>query len=231
MPKAFTPRRGGAPKGRRPPPVPADLPRDVVEEIQRVTRPTEVRDALSRLSRATELLERGDTGAASAEAVKAKKLAPRSAAVREVLGLSLYGQERWQEALTELKAYRRMSERADQNHIIADCFRALGRPAEAVPLVEEELRAKVPNEAKAEAVIVAASALADQGRYAEALAFLGRAKTKANVAEPYTLRLWYVRGDILAKAGRDDEAAAEFRKVMRHDSTAFDTAERLAALG
>jgi tetratricopeptide (TPR) repeat protein len=211
--------------------VPADLPRDVVEEIQRVTRPTEVRDALSRLSRATELLERGDTGAASAEAVKAKTLAPRSAAVREVLGLSLYGQERWQEALTELKAYRRMSERADQNHIIADCFRALGRPAEAVPLVEEELRAKVPNEAKAEAVIVAASALADQGRYAEALAFLGRAKTKANVAEPYTLRLWYVRGDILAKAGRDDEAAAEFRKVMRHDEAAFDTAERLAELG
>ena len=115
MPKAFTPRRGGAPKGRRPAPV-ADLPRDVVEEIQRVTRPTEVRDALSRLSRATELLERGDTGAASAEAAKAKQLAPRSAAVREVLGLSLYGQERWQEALTELKAYRRMSERADQNH-------------------------------------------------------------------------------------------------------------------
>jgi tetratricopeptide (TPR) repeat protein len=98
-------------------------------------------------------------------------------------------------------------------------------------LVEEELRAKVPNEAKAEAVIVAASALADQGRFAEALAFLGRAKTRADVAEPYTLRLWYVRGDILAKAGRGDEAAEEFRKVMRHDATAFDAAERLAALG
>ena len=52
MPKALTPRRGGAPKGRRPAPAPADLPRDVVEEIQRVTRPTEVRDAVSRLSRA-----------------------------------------------------------------------------------------------------------------------------------------------------------------------------------
>ena len=51
------------------------------------------------------------------------------------------------------------------------------------------------------------------------------------MAEPYTLRLWYVRGDILAKAGRCDEAAAEFRKVMRHDATAFDVAERLAALG
>ena len=48
---------------------------------------------------------------------------------------------------------------------------------------------------------MAASALADQGRFAEALAFLGRARTRDDVAEPYTLRLWYVRGDILAKRG------------------------------
>ena len=149
-----------------------------------------------------------------------------------MLGLALYGQERWQEALTELKAYRRMTEHADQNHIMADCLRGLGRPAEAIPLVDEELRAKgVPNEAKAEAVIVAASALADQHRFAEALAYLGRARTRDDVAEDYTLRLWYVKGDILARAGRNDEAAAEFRKVMRHDVGAFDAAERLAELG
>ena len=95
---------------------------------------------LSRLARAIELLERGDSGAAVTEAQKAKRLSPRSAAVREVLGLALYGQERWQEALTELKAYRRISGRADQNHVMADCLRALGRPAEAVPLADEELR-------------------------------------------------------------------------------------------
>jgi tetratricopeptide (TPR) repeat protein len=229
MPKAFTPRHGG--KGRQRPTPASDLPRDVMEELQRSTRPTQVRDAVSRLARAVELLERGDSGAAVAEAAKAKQLSPRSAAVREVLGLSFYGQERWQEALTELKAYRRMTGRADQNHVIADCLRAVGKPSEAVPLAEEELKAKVPNDAKAEAVIVAASALADQGRYAEALAFLGRARTKDDVSEPYTLRLWYVRGDILAKAGRRAEAADEFRKVMRHDATAFDAAERLADLG
>jgi tetratricopeptide (TPR) repeat protein len=228
MPKALTPRPGGR---RRPPSSPApNLTRDVTEEIQRVTRPTEVRDALSRLSRAVELLERGDTGGALAEGLKAKHLSPRSASVREVLGLAYYGQERWQEALTEMKAYRRMTDRVDQNHIIADCLRALGRPKEAVPLAEEELRAKVPNEAKAEAVIVAASALADQKRYPEALAFLGRARTREDIAEDYTLRLWYVRGDILARAGRSDEAAGEFRKIVRHDPGAFDAAERLAAL-
>jgi len=229
MPKALTPRPGGHKRGRSAPR--SDLPREVVDEVQRVTKPTQVGDALSRLGRAAELLERGDTGAAAAEAHKAKGLAPRSASVREVLGLALYGQQRWREALTELKAYRRLSGRADQNHVIADCLRALGKPHEAVPLAEEELRGKAPNEAKAEAVIVAASALADQGRFAEALAFLSRARTRGSVSEPYTLRLWYVRGDILEKAGRRDEAAEEFRKIMRHDATAFDAAERLAELG
>jgi tetratricopeptide (TPR) repeat protein len=229
MPKALTPRPGGSERGR---PAPRSrLPREIADEVQRVTKPTQVRDALSRLGRAAELLERGDSGAAVAEADKAKALAPRSASVREVLGLALYGQRRWREAMTELKAYRRLSGRADQNHVIADCLRALGKPHEAVPLAEEELRGKASNEAKAEAVIVAASALADQGRFAEALAFLSRARTRGSVSEPYTLRLWYVRGDILERAGRRDEAAEEFRKIMRHDATAFDAAERLAQLG
>lgn len=229
MPKALTPRPGA--KGRPRATPQSDLPRDVMDELQRVTRPTQVRDVVSRLSRAVDLLDRGDSGAAVAEAAKAKQLSPRASSVREVLGLALYGQERWQEALTELKAYHRMTGRADQNHVIADCLRAVGKPAEAIPLAEEALRAKVSNDAKAESVIVAASALADQGRFAEALAFLGRARTREDVAEPYTLRLWYVRGDIMVKAGRREEGAEEFRKIMRHDASAFDVAERLAEMG
>ena len=157
-------------------------------------------------------------------------MAPRSASVREVLGLGLYGAERWQDALTEMKAYRRLSGRPDQNHIIADCLRALGRSGEVVPLAEEALRARIPNEAKAEAVIVAASALADQRRFPEALAFLRRAQTRDDVAEGYTLRLWYVAGDILQRAGRREDAEREFRKVFRHDPGAYDVAERLAQL-
>lgn len=186
---------------------------------------------MSRLARAIELLERDDPKAAAAEAEKAKALAPRAGAVREVLGLAYYGLGRWQDALTELKAYRRIGGRPDQNHLIADSLRGLGRPGEAVPLAEEMLRAKgVPNEAKAEAVIVAASALADEGRFAEALAFLGRARTREDVAEDYTLRLWYVKGDILERAGRRAEAADEFRRIMRHDAGAYDAAERLGAI-
>jgi tetratricopeptide (TPR) repeat protein len=207
------------------------LPRSIQEELRRSAPAGKARDAMSRLARAIELLDRDDPKAAAAEAEKAKALAPRSSAVREVLGLAYYGLGGWQDALTELKAYKRFSGRSDQNHLIADSLRGLGRPREAVPLAEEALRAKgVPNDAKAEAVIVAASALADQGRFAEALAFLGRARTREDVAEPYTLRLWYVRGDILERAGRRSEAAGEFRKIVRHDASAFDAAERLSAL-
>ena len=229
MPRSLKPRAGRRPHGT--PSKQPELPSDVLEELRRTTRPTAQRDAISRLARAVELLDRGDPGAAATEAEKAKAQSPRSGSVREVLGLALYGSGRWREALRELKTYRRLSGRNDHNHVIADCLRALGKPEEAVPLAEETLRdPKVAKEAKAEAVVVAASALADQGRYGEALAFLARAKTRADVAEPYTLRLWYVKGDVLAKAGRSDEAAAEFRKIVRHDASAFDAAERLAQL-
>ncbi len=205
------------------------LPRPIQDEVRRTAPPGKDREAMSRLGRAIELLDRDDPKGAAAEAEKAKALAPRSGAVREVLGLAMYGLGRWQEALTELKAYKRISGRTDQNHLIADSLRGLGRPKEAVPLAEEVLRVKgVPNEAKAEAVIVAASALADQGRFAEALAFLGRAKTRDDRSEGYTLRLWYVKGDILARAGRKQEAAKEFRRIMQHDPSAYDAAERLA---
>jgi tetratricopeptide (TPR) repeat protein len=229
MPKALRPRAGGAPKGT--PSRQAELPREILEDLRRTARPADQTNAINRVARAIELLDRGDGGAAIVEAEKAKRAAPRSPTVREVLGMAYYEQGRWQDAVTELKAYRRMTGRVDQNHLIADALRGLGRPADAVPLAEDVLRErKVSNEVKAEAVIVAASALSDQGRFAEALAFLRRASTRENVSEPWTLRLWYVRGDILEQAGRRDEAAEEFRKIVRHDASAFDAAERLASL-
>ncbi|HEX9122008.1 MAG TPA: tetratricopeptide repeat protein [Actinomycetota bacterium] len=201
-------------------------------EIRRVARVGKADQAIARLERAVELLERGDSRGAASEAAKAKGLSPRSAAVREVLGLALYGQERWREALSEMQAYRRMSGRADQNHIIADCQRGLGHPERAVPLAEEALGARgVSLTAKAEAVIVAASALADMGRYEQALGLLRRVRTREDVAGPEVLRVWYVTASVLERAGRRAEAARGFRKIMRHDAGAFDVAERLAQLG
>ena len=188
-------------------------------------------EALSRLTRAVALLDRGDPVQGAREAARAKQAAPRSGAVREVLALGYYGAERWRDALREAQAYRRMTGRADQNHLIADCHRALGNPEKAIPLAEEALRSRAPDEVKAEAVIVAASALADLGRFDQALAMLRRLRTREDVGRPHDLRVWYVLGDVLARSGRREDAARQFRRVMRYDRTAFDAAERLAELG
>jgi tetratricopeptide (TPR) repeat protein len=228
MPRALQPRPGKP--GRSPARREVSLPRDVVEEVRRTARPGQGDEALRHLGRATELLARGDTRQGSKEAERTKALAPRSGAAREVLGLAYYGAERWREALRELQAYRRMTGRADQNHLIADSYRALGSPEKAVPLAEEALRARIPEESKAEAAIVAASALADLGRFEEGLALLHRLPTSPEVGRPHDLRVWYVTGSILARAGRREDAVREFRRILRFDQTAFDTAERLAEL-
>lgn len=230
MPKALQPRPAGRGKPRRSSRA-RGLPGDVVSELRSTARPGKAEPAISRLERAVELLDRGDARGAATEAVKAKALAPRSPAVREVLGMALYHLERYREALSELQAYRRMSGRADQNHLIADCLRDAGRPERAVPLAEEALASRsVPLATKAEAVIVAASALADMGKYDQALGLLRRVRTSEDVAGPEVLRVWYVTGSILEQAGRPEEAAHEFRKIVRHDPAAYDAAERLAQL-
>ncbi len=229
MPKAFRTRPGT----KRPPAQRrrSGLPSDIVAELRHSARPGRADDAIARLERAAQLLERGDAVGAAAEAAKAKGLAGRSPAVREVLGMALYQLERYPEALSELQAYRRMSGRADQNHLIADCLRAVGRPERTVSLAEETLAARgVPLATKAEAVIVAASALADLGRFDQALGLLRRIRTRDDVAGPEVLRVWYVTGDILERSGRTKDAAREFLKVVRHDAGAFDAAERAAAL-
>jgi tetratricopeptide (TPR) repeat protein len=229
MPKAMQPRAAG--KGRPKTSRARGLPGDIVREIRATARPGKAESAISRLERAAELLQRGDARGAAAEAVKAKALAPRSSAVREVLGMALYRLESYREALSELQAYRRMSGRADQNHLIADCLRATGRSERAVPLAEEALASRgVPLANKAEAVIVAASALADLGKYDQALGLLRRVRTSEDVAGPEVLRVWYVIGDIQERAGHREEAAREFTKIVRHDPGAFDAAERLAQL-
>ena len=56
--------------------------------------------------------------------------APRAAPVRELYGLSLYRLGRWAQAARELEAYRSLTGSSEQNPVLADCYRALGRYAE-----------------------------------------------------------------------------------------------------
>jgi tetratricopeptide (TPR) repeat protein len=176
-------------------------------------------------------LQRDRAAAAVREAEAAKELAPRSGSVREVLGMALYRSERFREALRELQTFRRFTGRLDQNHLIADSHRALGAPEKALEPAREAVRAGVPDEVRAEAAIVGASALADLKRFDEALAMLHAVPPGKGGVKDADLRVWYVTADVLARAGRRDEAAALFRRILRYESDAFDVAERLAELG
>lgn len=206
------------------------LPRDVIDDVRHTARKQSVDAVLGLLERAVEALDRDQHAEARRNAEEAKRLASRSGAVREVLGLALYHGGAYREALRELQAYRRMTGRDDQNHVAADCHRALGTPQKAVPLVRDALRAPISPETKAEAVVVGGAALADMKRYDEAVALLRGFRADPDTARPHDLRVWYVLGDVLERAGRPKEAEREFRRILRHDADAFDTAERLARL-
>lgn len=209
---------------------PASLPRWVVEEIKATAAPGRSDQAIRDFLQAVTALEDGRAGDAVEAAARAKSLASRSGAIREVLGIALYRAERFRDALRELQAYRRLTARVDQNHLIADSYRALGVPEKAVEPALEAVRAQIPEEARAEAAVIGASALADLGRFTEALGILRSFGADDRLAKPFHLRLWYVTGDVLERAGRPGEAAEEFRRVLRHDPDAFDAADRLARL-
>jgi tetratricopeptide (TPR) repeat protein len=207
------------------------LPRWVVEEIKATATRGRADEAVQLFEETLRRLEEGAAAAAVQAATRAKAIASRSGAVREVLGIALYQTGGYREALRELQAYRRMTGRADQNHLIADSYRALGESEKAIEPAMEALRSQIPDEARAEAAIVGGSALADLGRFSEALGMLRSVHTGDRAARSFDLRLWYVMGDVLERSGRPNEAAEEFRRVVRHDPDAFDASERLARLG
>lgn len=147
------------------------LPKGVLRELERVVgRGRRSRDVALALSIASEAIDLEQPDVALPLLRWAKHEAPRSAAIREALGVALYLEGEFDAAHSELAAYRRMTGRVDQNHLVADCLRASGRDLERVlaPAAELIADARAPLDRRAEAVIVVAGALADGGRSPEA---------------------------------------------------------------
>jgi tetratricopeptide (TPR) repeat protein len=161
---------------------------------------------------------------------QAKHMALRAVTVRELLGLAYYRMERFKEAARELSAFRRLSGTTEQNPVIADCYRAMGKPERAIELCDEVDDRRAPPAVAYEAHIVAAGALADQGRVDAAIERLEALDLRPENAEEHHLRAWYALGDLLERRGRFTQAREWFEAVATADPELADAPERAQRL-
>jgi tetratricopeptide (TPR) repeat protein len=173
----------------------------------------------------------GDYGESIRLADQAKHIALRSAAARELLGIALYRAERYADAARELLAFRRISGSTEQNPVIADCYRAAGKPERALELITELIPGDTPAPVLFEGRIVAAGALADMERLDDAISTLENLPLRPEVAQEHHLRSWYALADLLERKGRFTQAREWFEAVAAADSELTDAPERAAKLG
>ncbi|MFC4083500.1 tetratricopeptide repeat protein [Amycolatopsis samaneae] len=169
---------------------------------------------------------------AALEHVKyAKAKASRVPLVREALGLVCYHAGKWAEALSELRAVRRMTRSDEHIAIIADAERALGRPERALDLAKEVDTAKLAKGTQIELAIVAAGARRDLGQLDAAVVSLQGDDLKEGRRDPWSARLFYAYADNLVAVGRKEEALRWFLNAAEADENdETDAAERAADL-
>lgn len=229
------PPRARAPRPSLPDDVAPALPRRVHGELRQHVRSKDLLDEVAvAMTMAARAVEDEDPGAAMPYLRWCKEVAPRSPSVREILGIALYHSGEFARALSELRAYRRLSGTHDQDHLIADCLRATGRtPNEVGEVVQGMLASKAPADRRLEAVLVWANAVADAGDLVAAEAALRRAdRSVVSAAGPEARdRLTFVIGDLAERAGQRDRAVRAFEQLAgRGDGDPFGVEARLARL-
>ena len=161
----------------------------------------------------------------------AKRLAARVGVVREACGIAAYRTGRWAEALSELRAARRMTGQDDYLPIMADCERALGRLDRALALVREANPSDLSRATQIELRIVESGIRRDQGLAEAAVLVLQVPELTSSRVRPWSARLFYAYGDALLAADRPEEARGAFLRAVEADPDGeTDAAERLDEL-
>jgi hypothetical protein len=226
-------RPGGSRRRRRDQPDAADAgtggaPAD--EAIRRAVPPNRMARFEARLKEATDAFRRERYEDARRILRPLAEQAPGATPVRELYGLTLYRLGRWAQAKRELEAFRTQTNSVEQHPVLADCYRALGQYAEVEELWDE-LRAASPSaELVAEGRIVAAGALADQGRLDDAIAVLEASAKPTKRPKQHHLRLAYALADLYERAGEAPQARELFGRVAASDPDFVDVQARLRAL-
>lgn len=207
-----------------------DLPKGVVKELERhATSEAHARQLALALSAASEAVAEGAVEAAGAFTAWLRQEVPRSAAVRETAAIVAYQGGDYRTALRDLQTYQRLTGRKDQNHLVADCHRALGHPVDQVADAVTAMEDSFPDR-YVEGLLVWASTLADRGEPGAGAALLRRsleADLLRRAGSDAAARAAYVQGDLAERSGRLDEAAAAFgRSVELAGGEAWDASER-----
>lgn len=161
----------------------------------------------------------------------ARARAGRIAVVREACGEAAYAAGHYAEALSELRAAKRMNGATDYLPIMADCHRALGQPEQALKLARSPSVAGFAPAAKAEMTIVEAGARRDLGQNEAALRTLELAPLNSKTRAAWVVRLRYAYADLLEHVGRREDALVWFHRTQAIDADDLtDAAERAEAL-
>ncbi len=201
------------------------LPKWVREEIIRSTPKARREPALNHLSRGMEHFADERYPAAVAELRKAKKLSPRAATIRELLGLAAYRSAYWEEALSELRTFRRLTGDMIHTPVELDCLRALGRPADVTKTWERIQERGVSGSVSDEARVVYASFLLDEGKPREAWTVIKPGRLVAS-PKPSELRRWFVAARVALAAG-DRDAARRLVAALDEHEPDFEGIEEL----
>jgi tetratricopeptide (TPR) repeat protein len=206
---------------------PEQLDRDARSQLNSL--PNDLADTVARYLVAADLADDPEQGYAYSQA--AKRLAARVGVVREACGIAAYRTGRWAEALSELRAARRLTGRDDYLPIMADCERALGRLDRALALVREASTADLDRATRIELRIVESGIRRDQGLSDAAVLALQVPELTSGRLRPWSARLFYAYADALLAAGRADEARDAFVRAAQADPDGeTDAADRLDEL-
>ncbi|MCW2521208.1 MAG: hypothetical protein JWR46_3827 [Mycobacterium sp.] len=179
---------------------------------------------------AGDLLEE-DPELALRHAQAARTRSGRIAAVREAVGIAAYHCGDWAQALSELRAARRMGSKSPLLPLIADCERGVGRPQRAIDLSRTPEAEELTGDDADELRIVVAGARSDLGQHEQALAALSTPKLDPEQTGLTATRLFYAYADTLLALGRNDEALQWFINAEAADIDGVtDADERITEL-
>lgn len=178
----------------------------------------------------TRLLE-DDPAAALAHARAARGRASRVGLVRETVGIAAYSAGEWQEAVSELRAARRITGGAALLPLIADAERGLGRPDRAIEIARSDDARTLDGDEATEMRIVEAGARLDLGEFDKAIVTLQSEDLRPGRTGTQAARLFYAYASALEAAGRGEDAATWYMNAASADiEDATDAEVRLAEL-